>query len=97
MLFYEPKEEERIGVKRVRMAAEAGANVIVTACPFCMVNIEDAIKVAGLEGKMTAIDLAELAERQLVREKKDHVGTAASGCPAEQGSAEIQQQATTGR
>lgn len=69
MLFYEPKEEERIGVKRVRMAAEAGANVIVTACPFCMANIEDAIKVAGLEGKMTVIDLAELAERQMVREQ----------------------------
>ncbi len=68
MLFYEPKEEERMGVKRVQMAAEAGANVIVTACPFCMVNIEDAIKVAGLEGKMTAIDLAELVDQQLVRE-----------------------------
>ena len=68
MLFYEPKEEERIGVKRVRMAAEAGANVIVTACPFCMVNIEDAIKVAGLEGKMTAIDLAELADQQIIKE-----------------------------
>src|SRR5579862_774115 len=68
MLFYEPKEEERIGVKRVRMAAEAGANVIVTACPFCMVNLEDAIKVAGLEGKMTAIDLAELTDQQIVRE-----------------------------
>ena len=67
MLFYEPKEDERMGVKRVRMAAEAGANVIVTACPFCMVNIEDAIKVAGLEGKMTAIDLAELADQQLAR------------------------------
>jgi len=68
MLFYEPQEDERIGVKRVRMAAEAGANVIVTACPFCMVNVEDAIKVAGLEGKMTAIDLAELVDQQLVRE-----------------------------
>jgi len=68
MLFYEPKEEERIGVQRVRMAAEAGANVIVTACPFCMVNIEDAIKVAGMEGKMTAIDLAELVDQQLVRD-----------------------------
>jgi Fe-S oxidoreductase len=67
MLFYEAKEEERIGVKRVRMAAEAGANVIVTACPFCMVNIEDAIKVAGMEGKMTAIDLAELADQQIAR------------------------------
>jgi len=69
MLFYEPKEDQRIGVKRVQMAAEAGANVIVTACPFCMVNIEDAIKVAGFEGKMTAIDLAELVDQQIVRER----------------------------
>ncbi|HET7206042.1 MAG TPA: (Fe-S)-binding protein [Terriglobales bacterium] len=68
MLFYEAKEEQRMGVKRVRMAAEAGANVIVTACPFCMVNIEDAIKVSGLEGKMRAIDLAEIADRQMVRD-----------------------------
>ncbi|HYB77011.1 MAG TPA: (Fe-S)-binding protein, partial [Candidatus Bathyarchaeia archaeon] len=63
MLFYEPREEQRMGVLRVRMAAEAGANVIVTACPFCMVNIEDAIKVAGLEGKMAAIDLTELVDQ----------------------------------
>jgi hypothetical protein len=54
-------------VKRVQMAAEAGANVMVTACPFCMANIEDAIKVAGLEGKMTAIDLAELVDQQVIR------------------------------
>jgi Fe-S oxidoreductase len=64
-LFYEPKEDQRMGVKRVQMAAEAGANVMVTACPFCMVNMEDAIKVAGMEGKMTAIDLTELVERQM--------------------------------
>jgi hypothetical protein len=32
-----------------------------------MANIEDAIKVAGMEGKMTAIDLAELVDQQLVR------------------------------
>jgi Fe-S oxidoreductase len=69
MLFYEPKEDERIGVKRVQMAADAGANVIVTACPFCMVNIEDAIKVAGMEGKMTVIDLTELVDQQMVRQE----------------------------
>ena len=63
MLFYEPKEDQRMGVMRVQMAAEAGANVIVTACPFCMVNMEDAIKVAGMEGKMAAIDLAELVDQ----------------------------------
>lgn len=65
MLFYEPEEEERMGVVRVRMAADAGANVIVTACPFCLVNMEDAIKVAGLEGQMEAIDLSELVAKHI--------------------------------
>ena len=60
--------------------AEAGANVIVTACPFCMVNIEDAIKVAGMEGKMTAIDLAELADQHIVaREMPNEIETAVQG------------------
>jgi Fe-S oxidoreductase len=65
MLFYEPEEDQRMGVVRVQMAQAAGADVIVTACPFCLVNIEDAIKVAGLEGQLEAIDLAELVARQV--------------------------------
>jgi Fe-S oxidoreductase len=65
MLFYEPEEDQRMGVLRVEMAATAGANVIVTACPFCLVNIEDAIKVAGMEGKMEAIDLSELIAQHI--------------------------------
>lgn len=65
MLFYEPEEEERMGVVRVEQARAAGADVIVTACPFCLTNIEDAIKVAGLEGEMEAIDLVELIDGQL--------------------------------
>jgi Fe-S oxidoreductase len=65
MLFYEPEEELRMGVLRVEMAAKAGADVIVTACPFCLVNMEDAIKVAGMEGKMEAIDLSELIARHM--------------------------------
>jgi len=68
MLFYEPQEEQRMSVLRVRMAAEAGATVIVTACPFCMANIEDAIKVAGMEGKMSVLDLTELVDQHIVRE-----------------------------
>lgn len=95
MLFYEPKEYERIGVKRVRMAAEAGANVIVTACPFCMTNIEDAIKVAGLEGKMSAIDLAELAARQMAREEPVCAGTGLQARP--EGSTGAQQEYVTRR
>ncbi len=73
MLFYEPEEEQRMGVLRVQMADQAGASVIVTACPFCLVNIEDAIKVAGLEGKMEAIDLAELVASHLPEEPAQDV------------------------
>ncbi len=65
MLFYEPEEEQRMGVLRVQMAQKAGAEVIVTACPFCLVNIEDAIKVSGLDGEMEAIDLAELVAQHI--------------------------------
>jgi Fe-S oxidoreductase len=65
MLFYEPEEEIRMGVLRVNMVAEAGANVIVTACPFCLVNIQDAIKVAGKEGEIEVLDFTELIEQHL--------------------------------
>ncbi|ACL05009.1 Putative uncharacterized Fe-S oxidoreductase (contains HdrB- and HdrD-like domains) [Desulfatibacillum aliphaticivorans] len=67
MLFYEPEEETRMGKLRVEMAKEAGADVVVTACPFCKVNIEDAIKTSGLEGIMEVIDLVELVDQHLVK------------------------------
>ena len=70
MLFYEPEEEQRMGVLRVEMAQKSGANVIVTACPFCLVNIEDAIKVSGLEGQMEALDLTELIAQHLSTEDR---------------------------
>jgi Fe-S oxidoreductase len=65
MLFYEPVEETRMGALRVAMAREAGADVIVTACPFCKINLADAIKTSGLEGQMEVIDLVELVCRHL--------------------------------
>ena len=40
MLFCESEEQERMGLLRVHMAAEAVANGIVTTCPYCLVNIE---------------------------------------------------------
>jgi Fe-S oxidoreductase len=53
-------EEIRMAVKRVRMAREAGADILVTACPFCLLNFEDAVKTAGLEKELKVVDLMEL-------------------------------------
>ncbi len=66
LLWYENEQEkERMGERRVRMAAEIGAEVIVTACPFCLINIEDAIKTTGNEGKIEVLDLVELVDRSM--------------------------------
>lgn len=65
MLYYEPTEETRMGIKRVQMAKDVGATVIVTACPFCLVNIQDAVKTLDLDGEIEVIDIAELVDQHL--------------------------------
>lgn len=64
-LYHEGEAESRMGEKRLAMAADAGAQVVVTACPFCMINLEDAVKTIGKEGEMEIIDLAELVSRSV--------------------------------
>ncbi|MBW1782056.1 MAG: (Fe-S)-binding protein [Deltaproteobacteria bacterium] len=61
ILWHEIEQEDmRMAEKRIEMAVAAGANVIVTACPFCYIHFEDAIKTAGLEGDIKVIDLMRL-------------------------------------
>jgi Fe-S oxidoreductase len=66
-LFMEGESERRMGEVRLEMAADAGAEVVVTACPYCLINLEDAIKTTGREGELEALDLAEVVEKCLVR------------------------------
>ena len=53
-------EEERLANIRVREAISLGAEVIVTACPFCLINMEDGVKSVGVEDSLKVIDIAEL-------------------------------------
>ena len=62
-LFHEGEAESRMGETRLQMAEAAGADVVVTACPFCTINLEDAVKTTGREGRMEIMDLAELVTR----------------------------------
>ncbi|RMH03072.1 MAG: 4Fe-4S dicluster domain-containing protein [Planctomycetota bacterium] len=62
-LFNEVECERRMGEIRLEQAVAAGAQVVVTACPFCLINLEDAVKTSGREGEIEILDLAELAAR----------------------------------
>jgi Fe-S oxidoreductase len=61
VLWHEIEGEQlRMAEKRLQMARQAGANVMVTACPFCLIHFEDAVKTAGLESEMRVVDLMQL-------------------------------------
>jgi Fe-S oxidoreductase len=51
-------EGERPSHKRVSQAAESGASIMATACPFCVVNFEDGVKTVGANLKIR--DVAEI-------------------------------------
>lgn len=86
-LYHEGESETRMGEKRLEMAAAAGAQVVVTACPFCMINLEDAVKTTGRD--MEIIDLAELVARSVGTGGDDGVaGDAGSGRAGGTGSSE---------
>lgn len=57
--------KERPAESRVREAAALGVTTLVVACPKDLVMFQDAIKTAGLEGKLVAKDMMELVEEAL--------------------------------
>ena len=56
---------ERLAEVRVRDAVDAGAEVLATACPFCLLTLEDAVKTTGSEGKIQIMDIAELVSQAI--------------------------------
>lgn len=52
--------EERLAHQRVQEAMDTGADLLVTACPFCVLTLEDAVKMRGLEGQIQVMEIMEL-------------------------------------
>jgi len=50
--------ERQLGVIRIREALAIGADVIVTACPFCIRMLTEAVNVLGVENRIIVRDLA---------------------------------------
>ena len=50
----------RISEKRAQMAAETGAPLLLSNCPFCLTMFEDGVKGAELEGQLEPRDIAEI-------------------------------------
>ncbi|MFO7963607.1 MAG: (Fe-S)-binding protein [Desulfobacterales bacterium] len=57
-LWMDFKEGTRLNAMRVQQALEAGAETLITSCPFCLHMLDDGIKLLDAEDRITVSDIA---------------------------------------
>jgi len=62
---YPIKRIERSSEIRIKEAVDAGVDILVTACPFCILMLEDAIKSTRSEGLIQVMDIVELVSKAI--------------------------------
>jgi quinone-modifying oxidoreductase subunit QmoC len=70
--------EQSFGVLRVREALATGAEVIATACPFCVLMLEDAVRELGLQERLEVRDVAELLAQSVGADEHVRAGRASA-------------------
>ena len=63
-MWLETDAETRINHRRLENALKAKADVVATACPYCLLMFDDAIRSKGLADQIQVMDIAEILERQ---------------------------------
>jgi Fe-S oxidoreductase len=63
-MWLETPPGERFSDLRIEQAEQSGANLLATACPFCVTCLEDSIKSQPLN-HMQVLDIAEIAAQAL--------------------------------
>ena len=56
---------------RIQEAVATNAQVLITACPLCLIMLEDTRKTSGLEDSLRVMDLNELAAMALGLEDEE--------------------------
>jgi Fe-S oxidoreductase/nitrate reductase gamma subunit len=64
-MWMEEQIGRRINQMRTEEAINTSAEILASACPYCLQMFEDAIKALEAEGKIKAMDLAELVAASL--------------------------------
>lgn len=59
------KGDKEVFIERTEDALETNADIIVTACPYCMVMMTDGLKYKNKEEEIKNYDIAELIEQTL--------------------------------
>ena len=72
-MWLETDANTRINHRRLDEALQAQADVVATACPYCLLMFDDAIRSKGVAEQIQVMDIAEILERQLGDSKQEQV------------------------
>ena len=64
-MWMETDAETRINHRRLQDVIDVQANAVATACPYCLLMFDDAIRSKGVGDQIQVLDIAEILERQL--------------------------------
>jgi len=56
---------EKVNHRRLTHVMETGADVVATACPYCLIMMDDAAKTKDVDAKLARADIAELLDRSI--------------------------------
>ena len=64
-MWMEENIGKRVNMERTEEALGTGADVVSTACPFCMIMIDDAVKAQGRGDDVSVLDVSQVVERSM--------------------------------
>jgi Fe-S oxidoreductase len=65
-MWMETDADTRINQVRLQDAIQVGADTLSTACPYCLLMFDDAIRSKGLGESVEVMDIAEILEKRLL-------------------------------
>jgi Fe-S oxidoreductase len=66
-MWLEENIGKRINMERMDEALGTGADVVSTACPYCMIMLDDAVRANSKEDDVRVLDLSQLVEESLLK------------------------------
>jgi len=61
-IWMETKKGERFSDTLVEQALDLGAEVLATACPYCILNFKDSVLTLGKEDVLKIMDISEIVD-----------------------------------
>jgi Fe-S oxidoreductase len=64
-MWLEEKIGKRVNLERMDEALGTGADVVSTACPYCLIMLDDAVKERQKDEEVSVLDIAQILERSM--------------------------------